>query len=90
MPPVRLSNHARKSYERLARANQTLFRRLDAALDRLAKEPGIGKPLAGPLAGLRSHRVGQMRIVYRVTDGVEGTPQAVQVLDIADRGSAYR
>ena len=85
MAGIRLSSHARKSYQRLARSDRRLFGRLDRALDRLAEQPAAGKPLAGPLEGHRSLRVGPLRIVYRIGDGRE-----VLVLDIARRGAAYR
>jgi mRNA-degrading endonuclease RelE of RelBE toxin-antitoxin system len=65
VPAVRLSRHARTSYERLARNDRALLRRVDRALDRLGEEPAVGKPLAGPLRGHRSHRVGSVRVVYR-------------------------
>ena len=71
---------------RLARSDRRLFARVDRALDRLAEEPAAGKPLAGPLTGHRSLRVGSLRIVYRV----EETGNGVLVLDIAQRGGAYR
>ncbi len=86
MATVRLSSHARKSYEKLARSDRRLFARIDRALDRLAKEPEAGKPLQGPLVGRRSFRVGSIRIVYR--HDVEEL--VVLVLDIAQRGRVYR
>lgn len=86
MAVVRLSSHARKSYERLARADRRLFSRVDRALDHLSTEPEAGKPLQGPLRGRRSYRVGPLRIVYRfVADEL-----LVLVLDISQRGTAYR
>jgi mRNA-degrading endonuclease RelE of RelBE toxin-antitoxin system len=63
-----------------------LFRRLDRALDRIALEPEAGKPLVGPLRGRRSYRVGSARIIYRWHRG----KCLVLVLDIAQRGEAYR
>ncbi|MFQ5349682.1 MAG: type II toxin-antitoxin system RelE/ParE family toxin [Thermoanaerobaculia bacterium] len=86
MAEIRLSSHARKSYLRLARSDRRLVARVDRALERLAEEPGCGKPLAGPLVGHRSLRVGSLRIVYRV----EEDRGAVLVLDITRRGGAYR
>jgi mRNA-degrading endonuclease RelE of RelBE toxin-antitoxin system len=83
---VRLSSHARKSFRRLARSDRRLFERVDRALDRLSDDPAAGKPLAGPLAGHRSLRVGSIRIVYRLDEDVP----AVLVLDITQRGAAYR
>src|SRR5205807_3249039 len=63
-----------------------LFERVDAALTRLGEEPTIGKPLQGPLAGLRSLRVGDLRIIYRR----EAAQLLIFVLDIARRDKAYR
>jgi mRNA-degrading endonuclease RelE of RelBE toxin-antitoxin system len=83
---LRLSGHARKSYYRLARSDRRLFERIDRAPDRLAKDPTVGKPLAGPLSGHRSLRLGSVRVVYRFDD----EDQAVLVLDIAQRGGVYR
>lgn len=41
--------------------------RLKEALRRLEREPEAGKPLRGSLAGCRSLRVGDSRVVYRLT-----------------------
>ncbi|MGH9363139.1 MAG: type II toxin-antitoxin system RelE family toxin [Thermoanaerobaculia bacterium] len=86
MPTVRLSSHAEKSLERLARSDRPLFLRVDRALDEIAADPATGKALRGPLAGRRSYRVGALRIIYRFSPA----EQEVLVLDIAHRGSAYR
>jgi len=83
---VRLSTNARKAYEKLARSDRRLFRRVDAALDRLAGDPQAGKALHGPLSGHRSLRVGSLRIVYRF----EADRLLVLVLSIAERGQVYR
>jgi mRNA-degrading endonuclease RelE of RelBE toxin-antitoxin system len=83
---VRLSSHAKKSFCRLAKSDRRLFERVDRALDRLSEDPAAGKPLAGPLAGHRSLRVGAIRIVYRFDEDA----LAVLILDIAQRGAAYR
>ena len=86
MAAVRLSSQASKDFEKLARSDRQLFERVDAALTRLGVEPTAGKPLQGPLAGLRSLRVGDLRIIYR-HDAVQ---LLVFVLDIARRDKAYR
>ena len=83
---VRLSTNARKAYEKLARSDRRLFRRVDAALDRLADDPRAGKALHGPLEGHRSLRVGSLRIVY----WFEADRLLVLVLSIAERGQVYR
>ena len=86
MPIVKLSTHAERSYRRLARNDRGLLQRVDRALERLAAEPDAGKPLAGPLKGHRSHRVGVVRIIYRH----EVEADLVLVLEIAHRGSVYK
>lgn len=86
MPTIRLSSHARTSLRRLARSDRRLFRRVDRALDRLAEEPEIGKPLQGPLTGRRSWRVGPIHIVYRCL----ADELVVFVLDVVQRGKVYR
>jgi mRNA-degrading endonuclease RelE of RelBE toxin-antitoxin system len=83
---VRLSSQARKALEKLARSDRVLFQRVDEALNHLQDEPTAGKPLQGPLAGQRSLRVGDIRIVYRYEAGAF----LVFVLDIARRDKAYR
>jgi len=83
---ITLSTHARKAYERLARSDQRLLRRVERALDRIAAEPEAGKPLVRPLKGRRSYRVGSVRIIYRRHSG----ECLVLVLDIAERGRVYR
>ena len=86
MAGIRLSGLARKSCLKLARSDRRLFARVERALNRPGEEPTAGKPLAGPLAGHRSLRVGTLRIVYRV--GSAG--REILVLDIAQRCGAYR
>ena len=49
-----------------------LKRRVRAALDRLVADPSTGKALRAELTGLRSLRVGRVRIVYRESrDAIE-------------------
>jgi len=86
MATIRLSGHARRSYEKLARSDRRLFVRVDRTLDRLAGEPDSGKPLQGPLRGRRSFRVGTVRIIYRH----ERSELMVFVLEIAQRQRASR
>lgn len=86
MATVRLSSHARKSYEHLERSDRRLFERVDHALDVLAGQPAAGKMLHGPLRDRRSLRVGPLRILYRFDSVLD----VVLVLDIAPRSTAYR
>ncbi|MFH1023873.1 MAG: type II toxin-antitoxin system RelE/ParE family toxin [Planctomycetota bacterium] len=54
---------AAKEIQRQDRVPREQLRR---DIEALAHDPDTGKMLKGPLAGLRSHRSGNYRIVYRV------------------------
>ena len=86
MATIRLSSQAKKAFEKLARSDRRLFERVDEALSHIQEEPSAGKPLQGPLAGQRSVRVGDIRIIYRFEAG----QLLVFVLDIARRDKVYR
>ncbi len=60
--------------------------RVVAAIDDLAENPHVGKPLKGGLSGLRRTRVGAYRIVYEIHEG----RVLVLVLRVAHRKEAYR
>jgi len=55
-------------------------------LDRIADEPHSGRLLEAELAGIRSYRVGDWRILYKVIH----KRLVVLVLSIAHRREAYR
>lgn len=42
-------------------------RKVRAVLDQIVGDPEAGKPLRDSLEGLRSARVGRIRVIYRVT-----------------------
>ena len=44
-----------------------LKRKVRAGLDAIREDPSAGKELRDELAGLRSFRVGRLRIIYRVS-----------------------
>lgn len=52
----------------------------------LAYNPLLGKPLQGPLKGLRSQRVGTLRIVYQIIK----KELVLMVINIGHRKSVYR
>ena len=52
----------------------------------IAHDPLAGKPLVGPLKGVRSYRVGVIRILYKHYK----ERLVVVVLDIAHRREVYR
>lgn len=60
-----------------------LKRRLRAALDRIVADPSVGKALKAELAGLRSLRVGRVRIVYRESH------DAIDVVAVGPRERIY-
>jgi mRNA interferase RelE/StbE len=76
----------------LARSARTALAGLDFlladavvdALGELERNPEIGRPLRGRLAGLRSYRVGAYRIIYELRD-----LHTVRVVAIRHRGDAY-
>jgi mRNA interferase RelE/StbE len=49
-----------------------LKRKIRSALDDILTDPAVGKALHDELAGLRSCRVGRLRIIYRVAGAVMG------------------
>lgn len=62
-------------------------RRLFAAINRLAENPAAGTPLKGKLSGLYRSRVGDWRVIYEITGGLE--PYVV-VRAIGTRGNIYK
>lgn len=40
--------------------------RVDKAIEKILKNPELGKPLKYDLAGLRSERIGKFRIIYEI------------------------
>ena len=52
----------------------------------IAKDPFSGKPLQGPLTGLRSYRVGTLRIIYQIIKG----ELIIIVLSIEHRKKVYQ
>ena len=58
-------------------------RKVRAALAELLRDPDLGEPLERELTGLRRIRVGQLRIVYRVS------ALAVEIVATGPRRSIY-
>ena len=59
--------------------------RVKQGLRRIADAPSVGKPLQEELAGLFSHRIGTLRIVYAVS----AAKAAVQIVAIGPRRTIY-
>jgi mRNA interferase RelE/StbE len=60
-----------------------LKRKIKAALQTILTDPQTGKALKNELAGLRSFRVGKLRIVYRVKEGI------IEIVAIGPRKRIY-
>ena len=71
-----------KQYQALS---EKVKRELALILEEIARDPLLGKPLQGPLKGLRSKRVGNFRIVYEQKKG----ELIVVVISIGHRKSVY-
>ncbi|MEK6643959.1 MAG: type II toxin-antitoxin system RelE/ParE family toxin [Planctomycetota bacterium] len=83
---VRLSEDARKAYEK---ADRPLARKLARCFEQLEHDPrnhSNVKRLSGPFAGLWRYRIGDYRVIYRIED----RELVVMVLVISHRGKAYR
>lgn len=61
-----------------------LKRKLRGALDQLAHEAELGKPLQGELGGLRSLRVTRFRVIYRLAGG-----RIIEIVAIGPRDRIY-
>ncbi len=81
---VELTHRAVRDLDSLRRRQPRLSVKLLDKLESLAEDPLAGKPLTGPLKGLRSLRVGEWRIIYEVRK------DAVVVLTVNLRREVYR
>ena len=59
-------------------------RKIKAALELIASDPGVGKSLRDELRGLKSFQVGRLRIIYRVT-----SKRIIEVVAIGPRKIIY-
>lgn len=83
---VKFSDEARKHFDHLDADRKRL---IATRIDALALNPfdrRISKPLQGSLKGLRSSRVGALRIIYTVLEQAT----LIYLITMAPRGSAYR
>ena len=84
MRRVVFSSHAHRQYDKIREGE--VRERIARALETLAVAPLEGKPLQGNMAGSRSSRVGDYRIVYQVL----AKQQILGVLRIDHRREVYR
>lgn len=61
-----------------------LKRKVRSVLDGVVADPSIGKALRDELAGLRSCRVGRLRIIYRVAGSV------IEIVAVGPRPTIYQ
>lgn len=84
MLQIAFSSHAHRQFKKIREGQ--LRDRIARALETLATAPLEGKPLQGDLAGSRSYRVGDYRVVYQVL----AKQQVLGVLRIDHRREVYR
>lgn len=82
---VEWARQAAKQFEKI-KDDALKGRILDVIENEIAKDPLIGKPLAFVFKGVRSYRLGRLRILYKpYKDRL-----VVVVLRVEHRGSVYR
>jgi mRNA interferase RelE/StbE len=67
----------------LRNMHPTLKKKVRSALDTILSDPVSGKALKDDLAGLRSFRIGRVRIIYKISK------TEVQLVTIGPRSSIY-
>ena len=58
--------YTREAKERIEKLAPKLKAQIKGAIERIAKNPDIGKHLTQELSGISSYRTGKFRIIYRV------------------------
>jgi mRNA interferase RelE/StbE len=61
-----------------------LKRKIRASLQTIVSDPHAGKALKDELIGLRSFRVGRLRIIYRISDKKE-----IEIIEVGPRDRIY-
>ncbi|MEX1139696.1 MAG: type II toxin-antitoxin system RelE/ParE family toxin [Bacteroidota bacterium] len=79
---VELTKRAVHDLDGLSR--NRIYPKILSKIESLADEPDAGKPLLGPLKGIRSLRVGEYRILYEIDE------KRVVVLTVNHWKEAYR
>lgn len=81
---VELTKKACKDLDGMRRAQPVLFDKVITKIERLAKNPKMGKALVGPLKGKWALRVGDWRILYGVGQTI------VLILTVNHRRDVYK
>jgi mRNA-degrading endonuclease RelE of RelBE toxin-antitoxin system len=68
----------------LRHLSPVLKKKIRQAMEEIADDPHVGKPLTAQLEGLWSHRVGRTRIIYRVDE------TAITLIDLGPRRTIYQ
>lgn len=83
MYAIKFSRSAKKSFSKIATREQ---KRIALAIEKLAQDPTIGKPLKGVLKGLWSLRIGTYRVIYQIIQN----ELVVMVFDVRHRREVYK
>lgn len=83
---IELTRAAEKELAKLYKRNKRFFKRINAALDAIAKDPYEGKSLKQTLKGCYSYRVGEYRIIYKIRK----KQLIVVTIDAGHRREIYR
>ena len=83
MYEVILNRESARTLEKVAPA---MGRRIISALEKASANPQSGKGLRGPLEGLFSIRIGEMRAIYEI----DNDQKIVVIHSIGPRGDIYK
>lgn len=82
MPRIRLSNEL---LDLIRTLHPHIKKRVRAAFGMLMESPQSGKSLKKELEGLRSLRIGRIRIIYRIAEKGD-----IEIINIGPRNTIYR
>ena len=83
---VEVTREFEKEFKSLTKKNKRFSESILKAIDQIRRNPEIGKPLSGPLAGKRSKRV---ESVFRIIYKVDGERKTVILLTVKHRKTVY-
>ena len=80
---IEFTRSAKKSFLKISKKEQL---RISIAVDKLALDPMIGKPLKGSLKDFWSLRIGNYRVIYYI----QKDKLLIMVFDVRHRREVYR
>lgn len=80
---IHFTRSAKKSFLKISKKEQL---RISIAVDKLALDPMIGKPLKGSLKDFWSLRIGNYRVIYYI----KKDKLLIMVFDVRHRREVYR